>query len=55
MASWRDLELHLLGVQLVAHAGEQQIDDHADLLDLERVEDDDRVDAVQELRPELAS
>ena len=48
-----DLELDLLRPQLVAHAGQQQLDDHADLLDLQRAEDDDRVDAVQELGPEL--
>ena len=49
----RDLELDLLGVELVAHPREQQLDDHPDLLDLEAAEDDDRVDAVQELGPEL--
>ena len=50
----RDLERHLLRAQLVAHAGEHQVDDLADLLDRQRAEDDRRVDAVQELRPEVA-
>ena len=39
--------------QLLADARQQQVDDLADLLDGQRAEDDDRVDAVQELGPEL--
>ena len=53
LASWRDLEVDLLRPQLIAHAIKKQLDDHADLLDLQAAEDDHRVDAVQELRPEL--
>ena len=48
-----DLELHLLGSQLVAHPREHQVHDLADLLDRQRAEDDRRVDPVEELRPEV--
>ena len=50
-----DLRLDLLGAQLLAHARQQQVHDLADLLDLQRAEDDERVDAVEELGPELLS
>ena len=53
LASWVISSSICCALQLIAHAIEQQLDDHADLLDLQRAEDDDRVDAVQELRPEL--
>ena len=53
LASWVISQLDLLRLELIAHAVEQQVDDLADLLDLQRAEDHDRVDAVQELRPEL--
>ena len=48
-----DLERHLLGAELVAHAGEHQVDDLGDLLDGQRPEHDRRVDAVEELGPEV--
>ena len=48
-----DFELHLLRAQLVAHAGEHQVDDLGDLLDRQRAEDHGRVDAVEELRAEV--
>ena len=53
LASWVISRSICCAAQLIAHASEQQVDDLADLLDLQRAEDDDRVDAVQELRPEL--
>ena len=48
-----DLELHLLGAQLVADAGQHQVDDLGDLLDRQRAEDDGGVDPVEELRAEV--
>ena len=48
-----DLERQLLCAQLVPHPGEHQVHDLADLVDRQRSEDDRRVDAVQELRPEV--
>ena len=53
LAACGDLELHLLGAELVAHAGEHQVDDLGDLLDRQRAEHDGRVDPVEELRPEV--
>ena len=48
-----DLEVDLLGAELLAHASQQQVHDLADLLDRERPEDHQGVDAVEELGPEL--
>ena len=53
LASWRDDQVDLLRAQLLAHAGQQQVHDLADLLHRERAEDDQGVDAVEELGPEL--
>ena len=53
LAAWRDLELHLLGPELVADARQHQVDDLGDLLDRQRPEDDRRVDPVEELGPEV--
>ena len=48
----RDLEAHALGLELVAHALQLDVDDLADLLHRQAAEHDRGVDAVQELRPE---
>ena len=48
----RDLERHALGLELLAHALEHELDDLADLVHGEAPEDHRRVDAVEELRPE---
>ena len=48
-----DLEIDALPMRGALHALELQIDDVADLLPVERVEDDDLVDAVEELGPEM--
>ena len=53
LAAWVTSSVHLLGAQLVADAGEHQVDDLGDLLDRQRAEDHRRVDAVEELRPEV--
>src|SRR5437867_5058082 len=47
-------ERDLLRGELLAHAHELELDDLADLLPVEGLEDDGRVDPVQELRPEEA-
>ena len=50
-----DLKLDALAMGGALHAFELQIDDVADLLPLERMEDDDLIDAIEEFRPEMAA
>src|SRR6266550_9524576 len=50
----RDDERDLLRGELLAHAHELELDDLANLLPVEGLEDDGRVNPVQELRPEEA-
>ncbi len=52
LRSLRDNQFDLLLGQLHAHAIEQQFDDRVHLFDAQRVEDDDLIDTVQELRLE---
>ena len=53
LAAVGDLELHLLRAELVADAGQDEVDDLGDLVDRQRAEDDRRVDAVEELGAEV--
>ena len=50
-----DLKIHPLAVRGALHPLELQLDDGADLLAPQRMEDDDLVDAVDELGPEMAA
>ena len=53
-ASLRELEAEALRLELACEPLDQQVDDLGDLLGGELVEDDDVVDAVEELGPEVA-
>ena len=48
-----ELEAEALALELVLHPLDEQVDDLGDLVPGQLVEDDDLVDAVQELGPEV--